>query len=83
MSRWSAGLAQSSFIHAQDHFLDGRFHASLASLAHADNGLVALADDISVPFPLVIGFGCIGFGEFGDLERLGLPERGIHWQYFG
>lgn len=72
--RWSAGLAQSSLIHTQHDFLDGRLHASLASLTHANNRLITLTDHIAVPFAFVIGFRGIGLGELDDLEWLGFPE---------
>ncbi len=80
--RRSPSLAQSSLIHAQNDFLDGRFHASFASLAQADNWLITLTNDISVPFALVIGFGRVRLREFDYLEWLGFPERSVHWQYF-
>ena len=80
--RWSTGLAQSSLIHSQHDFIDCHFDTSLTSLAQANDWLVSLADDISPPFPVIIGIRGISLGHFDYLERLGFPERSVHLQYF-
>ena len=48
--------------------------ASLASLAQTDDWLVALANDIAIPLPLIVGFRGIRLGELDDLEWLCFPE---------
>lgn len=70
-------FTHSSLIQAQNDFVDCSLDASFAPLAQASDRLVALADNVSVPLPGIIGLRWIALDQLDDPEWLCLPERSV------